>query len=162
MLSSWFLPKKIISWEDAITSLCLDKSEMLIAYDEKVHSPSTSMDLPAVIREKRNTSRNKKAVKFSRHNVYARDHYTCQFCRNRFQFNELTYDHVVPRSRGGKTEFTNIVTACRKCNTKKGNSTCDEAGMWPMTRPVQPKTLPITSIPIDKNHAPLEWQTWLK
>lgn len=162
VLNSWFLPKRVVSWQDAIVSLVLGKSEAVINYSETVHSPSVAMQLPAVIREKRNTARNKKVVKFSRGNVYTRDNYTCQYCGHKFAAKDLTYDHVVPRARGGRTEWSNIVTCCRDCNTKKGNKTCDEWGRWPLRDPVQPKSLPVTGIYVDKDNAPEEWVAFLK
>lgn len=162
VLSSYYLPKKIIGWQDAIVSLVLGKSEAVINYSETVSSPSVSMQLPAVIREKRNTARNKKVVKFSRGNVYTRDNYTCQYCGHKFAAKDLTYDHLIPRSRGGRTEFTNIVTCCRACNTAKGNKTCDEWGRWPIHLPVHPKSLPVTGIYVDKDNAPEEWGAFLK
>lgn len=162
VLSSWFMPKKIIPWEDAIVSLVLGKSEAVVNYSETVSSPSVTMHLPAVIREKRNTSRNKKVVKFSRGNVYTRDNYTCQYCCKKFSAKDLTYDHVVPRKNGGKTCWDNIVSCCKACNAKKGEKSCDSAGMWPSNYPKQPKTLPVTGIYVDKETAPEEWYAFLK
>lgn len=162
VLSSFYMPKKIVQWQDAIVAIYLGKAEAVINYSETVNSPSVSMPLPAVIREKRNTSRNKKVVKFSRGNVYTRDGYQCQYCGDKFAAKDLTYDHVRPRARGGKTEWTNIVSSCKDCNTKKGNKTCDEWGRWPLKDPVQPKTLPVTGIYVDKDKAPTEWLDWIR
>lgn len=162
VLNSWFLPKRVVSWQDAIVSLVLGKSEAVINYSETVHSPSVAMQLPAVIREKRNTARNKKVVKFSRGNVYTRDNYTCQYCGHKFAAKDLTYDHVIPRKRGGITNWDNIVSSCVACNTKKGCRTPDESGMFPIKWPAQPKTLPVTGIYVDKDHSPSEWMPFLK
>jgi 5-methylcytosine-specific restriction endonuclease McrA len=162
VLNSWFLPCRIVNWQDAITSLCLDKAEMIVAYDEKIHSPSTTMELPAVIRMKSNRSRNKRSIRFSRQNVYLRDNYTCQYCGRQLHPKELTYDHVVPRSAGGIREWTNITTCCLECNKFKGSRTCDQWGRWPINEPKQPKTLPIIGLPIEKETAPVEWHGFIK
>lgn len=100
----------------------------------------------------------KHGAKFSRINVYTRDAFTCQYCGDRFKMRMLSYDHVVPRSAGGRTEWTNIVTACKPCNNKKGNRTCDESGMWPRSKPTQPRTLPLTGPIIDPETVPPEWR----
>lgn len=161
LLTQWFFPIKILRWEDAITMLCLDKARVVVNYDEQVSSPSTSMKLPAVITLKRPVAAMKRAVKFSRINVYTRDHFKCQYCAERFPMSKLTYDHVVPRSAGGRTEWENIVTACRGCNGVKDNRTCDEAGMWPLAKPVRPKTLPLTA-PMLPENVPDEWLAFVK
>ena len=74
--------------------------------------------------------RKRRGIRFSRANVYQRDGYRCQYCRQKFSARELSYDHVVPRAAGGRTCWENIVTACRPCNTRKGSRGCDESGMW--------------------------------
>jgi 5-methylcytosine-specific restriction endonuclease McrA len=99
----------------------------------------------------------KRGVKFSRQNVYQRDKYCCQYCGERKPLSQLSYDHVVPRAAGGRTVWENIVTACRTCNSRKDSQTCDEAGMWPLHRPVRPKALPLSSPLIDPEKAPEEW-----
>ncbi len=98
----------------------------------------------------------------SRFNVYARDGFRCQYCGQRSALRELTYDHVVPRCRGGRTVWDNIVTACRPCNNKKGRKTCDEAGMFPLREPIKPRTLPTVSPVIDVERALAEWHDFLR
>ncbi|MFZ9098645.1 MAG: HNH endonuclease, partial [Burkholderiaceae bacterium] len=68
-------------------------------------------------------------AKFIRRNIFARDGSRCQYCGKRFPTSELSIDHVVPRSQGGKTTWTNVVTACRGCNHRKGNRTPEQARM---------------------------------
>ena len=161
LLTSWFFPLKIIRWEDAITMLYLNKADTIVEYDETVSSPSVSLRVPAVMRLRRKLAKIKRGVKFSRVNVFTRDGFRCQYCNNKKPFSQLTYDHVVPRSRGGRTEWTNIVTACRPCNHRKGNRTPDETGMFPHKRPVRPKALPLAGPVIDMTQAPLEWRDFL-
>ena len=82
----------------------------------------------------------KRHVRFSRFNVYARDRNTCQYCGRSFSRTDLNLDHVVPRCRGGRTLWTNVVTACASCNLLKGNRLPQQSGMYPRHRPVQPTT----------------------
>jgi 5-methylcytosine-specific restriction endonuclease McrA len=161
LLTSWYFPHKIVRWEDAVTMLCLGKAETVIEYDEVVRSPSTAMRMPAVIRLRRSFGKVKRGVKFSRVNVFTRDGHRCQYCGGRFAASKLTFDHVLPRSCGGRTEWTNIVTACRPCNARKGNRTPDESGMFPINEPRQPKVLPLTTPWIDVATAPHEWRDFL-
>jgi 5-methylcytosine-specific restriction endonuclease McrA len=117
--------------------------------------------VPAVIRLRRQPKAGQRGVKFSRVNVYSRDGYRCQYCGVRFAASQLSYDHVVPRAAGGRTEWTNIVTACRDCNTRKGSKICDEAGMWPVRAPFRPKNLRVTGPAIDPVTAPQEWLAFI-
>ena len=94
-------------------------------------------------------------------NVYQRDNFTCQYCGKRLCWGELTYDHLVPRARGGRTDFLNIVTACKPCNVRKGHMTCDEAGMFPLNAPICPRLLPLISPLVHTGLVPAEWEPFL-
>src|SRR5690606_12093917 len=107
--------------EDAVTLLYLGKADRVVDYADEIRSPSVTMKMPAVIRLRRSFGKVKRGVKFSRVNVFARDEHRCQYCGQRLAANKLTYDHVIPRSAGGRTEWTNIVTACRPCNARKAD-----------------------------------------
>jgi 5-methylcytosine-specific restriction endonuclease McrA len=99
-------------------------------------------------------------VKFNRRNIYARDGNRCQYCGKRFPTAELSLDHVMPRSRGGKSTWENIVCACLKCNVKKGGQTPDEAGMKLITKPRKPKRSPLIAAKIqDDRYA--SWRSFL-
>ncbi len=161
LLTSWYFPHKVIRWEDAITMLFLGKADPVIHYDEQVRSPSVTVPKPAVIRLRRSLGKTKRGVKFSRVNVFTRDGHRCQYCGAHFAATKLTFDHVLPRSCGGRTEWTNIVTACRPCNGKKANRTPDESGMFPFTPPRRPTSLPLTPPRIDVASAPREWRDFL-
>jgi 5-methylcytosine-specific restriction endonuclease McrA len=139
----------------------VEKADVIVEYDEEIRSPSFAMQVPAVIRVRAAMRNMKRGVKFSRVNVYTRDGFKCQYCGERFEQRYLSYDHVIPRASGGRTDWTNIVTACKPCNNRKGSRTCDEAGMWPLNRPVRPKTLPLTGPIVDVDRAPPEWHDFL-
>jgi 5-methylcytosine-specific restriction endonuclease McrA len=78
-------------------------------------------------------------IRFSRHNIFVRDDHTCQYCGERLPRKELNLDHVVPRSRGGKTNWLNVVASCMECNFKKGGRTPHEAGMKLIRQPRRPR-----------------------
>ena len=84
----------------------------------------------------------KTRVKFSRHDLYIRDHGLCQYCEKKVSRDESTIDHVLPRSKGGLTTWENCVLACSKCNTKKANKLLADCGMNLLRAPVAPKASP--------------------
>ena len=161
VLSQGYEPIKIVSWQRAITLLFLGKVEVIEEYDRDIKSISLVIKVPAVVRLLAAIRRHKQPVKFSRVNIYGRDRYTCQFCGDKKPIAELTYDHVVPRSQGGTTTWTNIVTACEACNRKKANRTPEQAGMRLLAQPVQPKALPALVITVSKESMPDAWRDYL-
>jgi len=140
VLNYTFEPLHFTNAKRAITLLLSGKAESVEASPRIVRSPSVSMTLPAVIRlavyiRKPFLDR----VAFNKKNILRRDGYTCQYCGRRGE--RLTVDHVVPRSRGGETTWTNVVAACLKCNLRKGNRALDEAGMTLIREPTHPRFL---------------------
>ncbi|AEB12369.1 HNH endonuclease [Marinithermus hydrothermalis] len=101
-----------------------------------LRTPSRPYPVPSVIRLKRMVRRPPGRLTLSRRNIFRRDRHTCQYCGR--TGGELTVDHVIPKSRGGRTSWDNLVTACRSCNTKKRNRTPEEAGMRLLSRPRAP------------------------
>jgi len=85
-------------------------------------------------------------VKFNRRNLFARDKNRCQYCGKRFPTSELSLDHVIPRSMGGKSNWENVVCACTRCNVKKGGRTPQQAGMTLIQKPVKPKRNPLIHV----------------
>lgn len=162
VLTPWFSVHRTTDWFDAVCLVYTGKANLIEEYDETVSSPSVTMNIPAVVQLKRAVATSKKAVKFSRINVFTRDDFRCQYCGDRKAMRELNYDHVVPRVQGGKTVWNNIVAACYPCNTKKANKTPDQAKMRLLRMPVQPKTLPIPKLVIDRDKAPAEWLPYLE
>ncbi len=92
-----------------------------------------------------------KQVKLNRRNLFARDHGRCQYCGRRFPTCELSIDHVVPRSQGGATTWENVVSACVRCNVRKGGRTPLQAGMKLVVRPVRPKRSPVLTIKLSES-----------
>jgi 5-methylcytosine-specific restriction endonuclease McrA len=102
-------------------------------------------------------------VKFSRKNIYLRDDFTCQYCGKKFtDVSKLTFDHVTPKCRGGKTVWENIVASCFTCNNrKKGCLTVEQAGMKLIKIPEQPKFLGSWAVPLSIPHTPEQWKSYL-
>ncbi|HEY8097441.1 MAG TPA: HNH endonuclease [Methylobacter sp.] len=161
LLTPWFFPIKILRWEDAVKMKYEGTIEVVAEYEETISSPSVTWKMPAVIRLKKLKVRKKIGVKFSRSNVYARDDFTCQYCRKKLPAKLLTYDHVVPRRSGGRTTWENIVTACSPCNSRKDSKTCDESGMFPINWPKRPASLPISSPIFSQDNIPAEWEDYV-
>lgn len=162
VLTNSYQPSRIVSWQRAICMLFAEKCEVVESYDEEISSVSLTMKVPSVIRLLRAVRGAKKGIKFSRINIFVRDKHTCQYCLRRLPLSQLTYDHVLPKSRGGKTCWENVVSACKDCNHYKGSRTPEEAGMPLSTKPGRPTSLPIsTYLDFDRSSIPDSWATWL-
>jgi 5-methylcytosine-specific restriction endonuclease McrA len=130
---SW-LPLSTISWEEAIKFMVLEKATVLDVYDDwVVHSANWETQVPAVM-ILREYEKRKTAIRYSKHNVFLRDGYVCQYCGDDVSRKTATLDHVLPVSHGGKTTFENTVCACATCNANKGN----DKKIVPKHKPVKP------------------------
>jgi 5-methylcytosine-specific restriction endonuclease McrA len=129
-----YFPLSLWPWQDVIKAVFLDRVEVIAEYDHVVRSPSFEMRLPSVISLREYVSQDRPPA-FTRFNVFLRDGFICQYCT---ATDDLTFDHLVPRSRGGRTTWENIVTACGPCNLRKGGRLARECGMHPHRRPRRP------------------------
>lgn len=161
VLDQAMAPVAVVPWQQALTLFFNGKVEVLEEYDHDIRSTFIVVKMPAVVRLLHRFRRAKKPVKFSRVNIYGRDGYRCQYCGVKKTMDELTYDHVLPRSQGGKTTWINIVTACEACNTRKGGRTPAQAGMRLLKDPVQPKDVPHLVIQVSKTSVPDAWRDYL-
>lgn len=162
VLDLGYQPHRIVSWQRAVTMLFQGKVEVVEEYEDVVYSGRTLvLKMPAVVRLLQKVAR-KKAVRFSRMNVLPRDNWTCQYCGKRLPTSKLNYDHVTPRSQGGKTVWENIVTSCIPCNDRKANRTPQQAGMRLRTPPERPKSLPVIAFHFDNSTSiPDAWASWV-
>lgn len=164
LLNADYRPLQAISWKKAICLWFDDKVEILEEYSHfDITSVSFSMKCPAVVKltsYKKNSNKHNK-VKFSRYNVFYRDEFQCQYCGKHGSANELTFDHVLPRSHGGKTEWTNIVTACHPCNSKKANKLLNDIEMTLIRMPREPKVTEITKHGSLHYKIPEVWKNYL-
>jgi 5-methylcytosine-specific restriction endonuclease McrA len=143
VLNSSYQPVTMISWQKALILWFQGKVEVLEYHSFEARSARESFRLPSVMRLTRYVSpRRPSRLRFSRENVYLRDNFTCQYCGHRFHPKDLTLDHVVPASKFGRKDWTNMVTACRTCNHRKGNRTPLSAGMPLLSEPKIPQWLP--------------------
>lgn len=126
-----------------------------------VRSITVAIKVPSVVRLMGFVRFRRKDARYSRRNIYARDKYQCQYCGRQFPQDELTCDHVVPRSRGGRAEWTNIVTCCVRCNRRKGGQTPEEAGIQLIKKPTRPSWYWSFQVRFANKRPPREWWTYL-
>ena len=164
VLSAAYEPMERISWQRAMTLLVGGRAELVEEYEDRsVRTVRYELAMPSVLRFFHALKRRGRGVTFSRQNVYARDHGRCQYCGARVPRHAATFDHVLPKSRGGRTGWHNIVIACLPCNQRKGNRTPEECRMPLATRPTRPRQLPTSwgvTITWDKG-MPLTWRQYL-
>lgn len=129
-----YFPLSLWSWQDAVKAVFLDRVNIVSNYDRVVRSPSFEMELPSVVSLK-DYVRPSRHPAFTRFNVFLRDRFSCQYCGAK---TDLTFDHLVPRSRGGLTTWENVITACSPCNLRKGSRMPDECEMHPTHAPYRP------------------------
>ncbi len=157
MLNQDYSPITTCSMERAFILVFLDKAELLThAEDEAIRTVDQSYPMPAVIRLFRYINLPYRGVVLTRQNVFKRDKFACQYCGSS---KTLTLDHIIPRSKGGKTSWSNLVTACQPCNTRKGDRTPDQANLKLRSKPQKP-----TYMMFLRDHAGgmrKEWQPFL-
>ena len=134
-----YFPLSTWNWQETIKAIFLDRVLPLCHYDRVIRSPSAEHRLPSVVALKQYIPQNRRPP-FTRFNVFLRDRFSCQYCGDGRSAPELTFDHLVPRSRGGRTSWSNVVTACTGCNLSKGNRLLEECGMRPLSKPRVPTT----------------------
>lgn len=146
----------------------LEISEFVIAdedmdpgHREFVRSVNFAIEVPRVMRLYRYEKVPRQTLRFNRRNLFARDNYQCQFCEKQLPPSQLSFDHVLPRSRGGKTSWENVVCSCLRCNSRKGNRTPEEAGMKLVRKPVKPGQHPILSFQVKDDPRYESWGTFL-
>ncbi|EOY11204.1 hypothetical protein QUC31_009591 [Theobroma cacao] len=165
-----YRPVNVVCWKRAICLEFMEKADVLEYYDQTVNSPSGSFYIPAVLRVPhllQVVKRRRIRTNLSRKNVLFRDNFTCQYCS---AHENLTIDHVLPVARGGEWKWENLVAACAKCNSKKGQKTLEEANMKLIKVPKVPKDYDILAIPLTsaairmlrkRNGTPEEWRQYL-
>lgn len=136
-LDASFNPVGVIPAHEALVASMLGKVVVLETYDRLINSAHTSWKLPAVIVLRQVIRKFVGGLPCCRKYVFARDEGSCQYCGVNLTVSTGTLDHVIPKSRGGKWSWDNLVLACTKCNQHKGNRTPKEAGMKLLTRPRQ-------------------------
>ncbi len=132
-----------------LSSLMAEEASFNADDDEIIHSVSFAIRVPRVLRLLEYDKVPKQTLRFNRRNLFARDDYTCQYCAKVLPLSQLSFDHVVPRSRGGATSWDNVVSCCLICNGKKGDRLPHEAGLKLLKKPVRPKQNPLLKMKLD-------------
>jgi len=144
LLNSTFEPLNVINVKRAAQLVLLEKAQMVEHNAKVLRAARVRLPLPLVVRLNYYIHRPFQKVKFTKRAVFQRDGYRCQYCARRD--GALTIDHVQPRSAGGVSSWTNVVTACKDCNNRKGNRPPAEAQMALLARPREPKLIPYLRI----------------
>ena len=129
-----YYPLSLWSWQDSLKAVFLDRVNIVSEYDTVVRSPTTEFRLPSVVSLKTYVKPSRTPA-FTRFNVFLRDKFQCQYCSSP---DDLTFDHVLPRSKGGQTTWENVVAACSPCNLRKGSDLPHVAKMFPRQKPYTP------------------------
>jgi 5-methylcytosine-specific restriction endonuclease McrA len=137
------------------------RAEWKEPHDDWIRAVNFEIQVPRVIRLLSYERLPRRSLRLNRQTILARDGHRCQYCGRRYPTNQLSLDHVIPRSRGGETTWDNVVCACLACNVQKGGRTPREARMHLITRPTRPKRSPLLALKLDnpKYHS---WKTWLE
>src|SRR5579862_8132019 len=145
VLNSDYEPLNVCNVRRAIVLVYLGKAEVLHA-DGNVDTllPEKVFAMPSVVKLRGHVKRPLPELKLSRRTVFARDNYTCQYCRSTSK--DMTIDHVIPKRSGGNASWENLVCCCRKCNMKKSDKLAQHAGMRLVRTPRRPKYVPYISL----------------
>ena len=152
-------PLSVWSWQDALVAVLQDRVTPVVNYEAEVRSASRSFPIPSVVALKRFHRRRR--VAFTRYHVFLRDGFSCQYCGDELPARELTFDHIVPRCRGGQTSWNNVVTCCQRDNLFKGSRSLKESGLRLRRPPSEPAPHQVDEAA--KRHAPRDnlHKTWL-
>ena len=163
ILSSAYEPVKRVGWQRAMKLWLTGRVEVLEEYENRlVRTVSRVFQMPAVVRLVNVLrGRRRHRVTFCKRNVYARDKGRCQYCGKAVPLREATLDHVLPRSRGGRTTWQNVAIACLRCNQRKAARTPDEANMQLLLEPIIPRSLPLPRELTWRTEMPDIWQPYL-
>ena len=161
VLDATYQPINRVSWKEAFRLVFTGRCEVVETYaDRVIRSAYRVFPMPSIVRFVRMVKNVfRRGIRFNRKNVYLRDKGRCQYCGHRVPSNDFEFEHVNPKSQGGRTRWENIVVACTPCNQKKGNRTPESAGMKLLSKPSRPRFLP------GANSAHLVWdegmpETW--
>ena len=129
-----YFPLSVWPWQESVKAKYLDRVTVVAEYDEMINSPSLSIRIPSVV-VLRDYVKHQQTTAFTRFNLFLRDEFSCQYCG---RHGEVTFDHVLPKCRGGKTSWENVVAACAPCNLKKGARDLRTSGLKLRKIPAKP------------------------
>lgn len=159
LLNATYEPLAVLSAQRALKLVSKDRVEPVSSDDVTVAGVDQSVSVPSVLRLKVYVNVPRRPIpRWSRRGVFARDGHRCAYCGRQLKRGELTVDHVIPVSRGGRSTWGNTVTACAACNGRKGNRTPHEAGMKLL---IEPK-IPRTNYLLASGEIPAAWKVWIE
>ena len=157
LLNNTYEPLNVINVTRALRLITTQKASGVEKEGYDLHSSKGVLCIPVVVKMAYYVKRPMQKVKFSKRHVLMRDNFTCQYCNDRPK--ELTIDHVVPKTSGGLTVWTNVVACCKRCNSAKGDKTLKDSGLKLKRAPKEPRFLPyLRMIKGGSNHA---WEKYL-
>lgn len=159
VLNQNFEPLNVCNLRRALRLVFCGRAEILVENHRLIHTISQAFECPSVIRLYSLVRRPLPQVRLTRREVFRRDGYTCQYCGQRSS--HLTLDHVIPRHRGGQHSWENLVTACMRCNHRKGGRPLEEAGMKLLRTPTRPSASPYYFLDAWAHRSPEEWWPFL-
>jgi 5-methylcytosine-specific restriction endonuclease McrA len=179
VLNKSFIPIHIITWQKAMSLIYTESARPLdrdfVVYDysdwlsfsnrqhdyPQVATTNDDIAVPEIIVLRRYNKLPQREVKYSRQTIFQRDDSKCAYCNKKFDKKELTIDHIMPKSKGGKSTWMNTITSCRKCNFKKGDKLLENTNMHMYFKPKKPKWIsPFTNV--GKNHPCKSWKVFLE
>lgn len=157
VLNSGYEPLFMTCWQRALILVLTDKAEVVQCGESKIRTVTAQFDMPSVIRLNRYVRRyaRTKTAKCNRINIFARDLGECQYCGTQIDTRSASIDHVVPRSRGGRTSWHNVVLACQPCNHKKADMLPEECGLHLKRNPRAPSWLDILQMHLNEEQKDL-------
>lgn len=158
VLNQNYEPLNVCSWQRAFVLVALTKAEVLEFGRRPIRTVAVAFPRPSVIRLMHMVRRPRSVVKLTRREIFVRDNYTCQYCGQRSR--DLTVDHVMPKHRGGRHAWENLVSACKGCNHRKGGKTPEEARML-LLKPARAPQVPYHYGIYQRANGLID-QTWLK
>ena len=157
LLNSSYEPLNIVNAKKAIIMMLLDKVDYVEKTNIFINSVNSKLLLPSIVKLKSYIYIKKRKLSLTRKNIFIRDNYICQYCNKKEC--QLTIDHVVPKYKGGRDSWENLVSACSSCNLKKGNNYVEDINMQLLKKPIKPSYILHLQKYADKDHS--TWKPYL-
>jgi len=138
LLNSDYSPLTFLHERRVFKFLAVDKVDIISTWDDTIKILDKEIFFPSILKLKNQIKRSFRPITFSRHELLKRDNRTCQYCSRQLSNSEVTIDHLIPKSKGGKTSFLNCVISCQVCNSFKGSKTLEESGLKLLNTPKHP------------------------